>query len=83
MRPKAESIAARLADATGAEVRREAVPGGIRLRVELPRDLSETTRRAVLAAIADADAYGHGRTAEGDYLWALVTDKAEQSPGDR
>ncbi|WP_371578558.1 hypothetical protein [Streptomyces sp. NBC_01314] len=83
MRPKAESIAARLADAAGADVRREEVPGGVRLEVDLPRDLSETKRRAVLAAIADADAYGHGRTGEGDCLWALVTNQAEQSPGDR
>lgn len=80
MRPKAESIAARLADATGAEVRREEVPGGVRLEADLPRELSETTRRAVLAAIADADAYGHRRTGEGDRLWALVINKATTEP---
>lgn len=83
MRPKAESIAARLAVATGAEVRREEVPAGVRLEVDLPRERSETARRAVLAAIADADAYGHGRTGEDDRLWALVINKAEQSPDDR
>ncbi|MGW0845909.1 hypothetical protein ACWD26_38395 [Streptomyces sp. NPDC002787] len=83
MRPKAESIAARLADATGAEVRREEVPGGVRLEVDLRPELSEASRRAVLDAITDADAYGHGRTGERDRLWALVIDKAEESPDDR
>ncbi|WP_216590271.1 hypothetical protein [Streptomyces brasiliscabiei] len=83
MRPKAESIAARLAAATGAEVRSAEFPLGVRLEVALPRELSETSRRAVLATIADADAYGHRRTDESDHLWALVLDKAAESPGDR
>ncbi|GHE64566.1 hypothetical protein [Streptomyces capitiformicae] len=84
MRPKVESIAARLAVAARSEVRREEVPAGVRLEVDLPREqLSETARKTVLAAIADADAYGHERTGEGDYLWALVINKAEQSPDGR
>ncbi|MDT0573982.1 hypothetical protein RM704_42160 [Streptomyces sp. DSM 3412] len=83
MRPKAECIAARLAVATGAEVRRQESAAGVRLEVDLPQELSAASRRAVLAAIADADAYGHRRTGESDHLWALVIDKAEQSPGDR
>lgn len=83
MRPKAESIAARLSDATGAEVRREEIPFGVRLEVDLPQELSETSRGAVLATIATADAYGHRRTGEGDRLWALVFIKAEQNPDDR
>ncbi|MBZ3906648.1 hypothetical protein [Streptomyces griseiscabiei] len=83
MRPKAESIAARLTDATGAEVRSAEFPLGVRLEVDLPRELSETSRRAVLAAIADADVYGHRRTGEGDHLWALVLNKATESPAGR
>jgi hypothetical protein len=78
VRPQVESIAARLAEATGVDVHREEVPGGVRLQVDLPRELSETTRTAVLAAIADADAYGHGRTGERDRLWALVVDKPNE-----
>ena len=83
MRPKVESIAARLAVATGAEVRRKETAVDVRLEVDLPRELSDVARRAVLAAIADADAYGHRRTGESDCLWALVIHRAEQSPGDR
>ncbi|MDX3643745.1 hypothetical protein [Streptomyces sp. MB09-02B] len=83
MRSKAECIAARLAVATGAEVRREETAVGVRLEVDLPSELSETSRRVVLAAITGTDAYGHRRTGESDYLWALVIDKAEQNPGDR
>ncbi|MEV6378459.1 hypothetical protein AB0M31_03445 [Streptomyces sp. NPDC051773] len=49
----------------------------------MPYELSEASRSAVLAAIADADAYGHRRTGEGDCLWALVIDQAEQRPGGR
>ena len=82
MRPKVESIAARLAVATGSQVRREEDPSGIRLEVDLPQELSETARRTVLAAIADADAYGHGLTGEGDHLWALIIDQAGQNPDD-
>ncbi|QFQ98926.1 hypothetical protein F9278_25345 [Streptomyces phaeolivaceus] len=64
-------------------MRSEEDPIGVRLEVDLPRELSETARRAVLVAIADADSYGHRRTGEGDCLWALVINKAEQNPGDR
>ncbi|WP_416985643.1 hypothetical protein [Streptomyces sp. T028] len=81
--PKAERIAARLAAATGSEVHRKGEPDGIRLEAGLSPDLSETGRKAVLAVIADTDAYGHERTAEGDRLWALIRNKAEQNPGDR
>jgi hypothetical protein len=80
---KAKSIAARLAEATGADVRREEASVGIRLEVDLPRDLSEASRRAVLAAIANAEAYGHRRTGDSDCLWALVIHEAEEDPGDR
>ncbi len=58
-------------------------PAGVRLEVNLPRNLSEASRSAVLAAIADADAYGHRRTGESDCLWALVIHEAEENPGDR
>lgn len=82
MRSKAESIAIRLAEATGADVRRERAPVGVRLEVDLPQELSEASRRAVLAAMADADAYGHRRTGESDCLWAFVIHKADENPGD-
>jgi hypothetical protein len=83
VRPKVESIAAQLAVATGAEVRREEGPVGVRLEADLPQDLKEIGRKAVLAAIVDADAYGHERTGEGDYVWALISNETEQNPGDR
>ncbi|MFE7838706.1 hypothetical protein ACFU53_22435 [Streptomyces sp. NPDC057474] len=83
MCPKVESIAVRLALATGSEVRRNESAAGVRLEADLPQNLSETKRKAVLAVIADADTYGHERTAAGDRLWVLIHNKAEESPGDR
>lgn len=76
--PKVESTAVRLAVATGSEVRRKQVPAGIRLEADLPQHLDEPRRKAVLAAVADTDAYGHERTAEGDRLWVLIRNEAEQ-----
>lgn len=75
--PKVETIAVRLAVATGSEVRRNEVTAGIRLEADLPQNLSETRREAVLAVVADADTYGHERTADGDRLWVLIRNKAE------
>ncbi|MFI6354379.1 hypothetical protein ACIBJF_17355 [Streptomyces sp. NPDC050743] len=84
MRPKVESIAARLAAATGSEVHREEIPAGVRLVVDLPPELGEVERKEVLAALASADEYGHRRTDGGDSVWALVhSDTTEHKPGDR
>jgi hypothetical protein len=76
VRPRVESIAARLLAATGNEVRRLDGPAGIRLEVDVPADLSENSRSFVISALADADNYGHERTEDADYAWALI------SPGD-
>jgi hypothetical protein len=81
--PKVESIAARLAAATGSEVQRKQVAAGVRLEVGLRQDLCESRRKAVLAVIADADTYGHERTADGDRLWVLIHNEVEQDPGNR
>lgn len=83
MCPKVESIAVRLAVATGCDVRRNEIAGGIRLEADLPAYLSEPRRKVVLAVVADADTYGHERTADGDRLWVLIRNEVEQCPGDR
>ncbi|MGI5143300.1 hypothetical protein [Streptomyces sp. CA-106110] len=72
MRSKAESIAARLAAAAGSEVHRTTGPAGIRLEADLPPELSEAAHEIVLSAIAEADAYGHERTGDRNYVWAMV-----------
>ncbi|MFG3508159.1 hypothetical protein ACGF5F_21965 [Streptomyces sp. NPDC047821] len=44
----------------------------IRIAVALPERLTEAGRRGVLAALADADRYGHDLTAEGATVWAEI-----------
>ncbi|WP_285391593.1 hypothetical protein [Streptomyces sp. RKAG337] len=38
----------------------------------MPEDISAAGRSAVLAALADADGYGHGRTDDEQYVWATI-----------
>ncbi|GAA3768182.1 hypothetical protein [Streptomyces chiangmaiensis] len=80
MRTKAESIAARLAAATGSEVHRTEGPAGVRLEANLPPELSEAAHEIVLSAIAEADAYGHERTEDRGYVWALVHETPNENP---
>lgn len=72
MRPKVESIAARLSAALNTEVRRTNGPHGVRLEADLPADLGEARRAATLAAISEADSFGHQRTGRGDLVWAFI-----------
>ncbi|MEU6342235.1 hypothetical protein ABZ883_14985 [Streptomyces sp. NPDC046977] len=73
MRPRIESIAARLLAATGTEVERAEDADGVRLTVPVPADIDDTQRAFLLAALADADGYGHEQTADGtERAWALI-----------
>lgn len=74
MRARVSSIAARLYAATGGtEVVRTVLPdGSVRLEVAIPPGISPAGRRAVLAALADADGYGHGRTEDAEHVWATI-----------
>lgn len=74
MRPRIESIAARLFAAAGTEVERTEDVDGVRLTVAIPMAMDETRRSFLLAALADADDYGHDWTADGERAWALITD---------
>ncbi|MFF3948019.1 hypothetical protein OG937_10565 [Streptomyces sp. NBC_00510] len=74
MRPRIESIAARLLAATGTEVERREDQTGVRLIVALPEELDEPHRAFLLAALADADDYGHDHAGDGtQQAWALIT----------
>jgi hypothetical protein len=75
MRPRIESIAARLLAASGTEVERAEVGEGVRLTVAIPSTLDEQHRVFLLAALADADDYGHDCTADGEQAWALIRDR--------
>ncbi|MDX3074638.1 hypothetical protein [Streptomyces sp. MI02-7b] len=73
MRPRIESIAARLLAVTQTEVERTQDTDGIRLSVTVPNDLDEHRRAFLLAALADADGYGHDRAEDGtEQAWALI-----------
>lgn len=72
MRSKAESIAARLSAATGNTVASQETPDGVRLEVTVPNGLDGQQRSFLLAALADADSYGHERTVDTDYVWAMI-----------
>lgn len=79
MRARISHIAARLLAATGGnEVVRSNLPnGGVHLEVVIPEGITPAGRRAVLAALADADSYGHGRTEDREHVWANI------NPGER
>lgn len=66
------ALAARFTAVTGNEARTEALPERFRISVPLPERLTETRCRLLLAALADADRYGHDVTAWGAVLWAEV-----------
>lgn len=73
MRSKVESITARLSCALNTVVRRSEEPRGVRLEADLPPDLDEEARAATLAAVSEADSFGHQRTGRGDLVWAFIT----------
>lgn len=70
---QATAIAARLGAALGTEPDVTDTGDGIRIQVSLPEQLSVTQQNAVLAALADADQYGHTTAATGRTVWALIT----------
>ncbi|MFF3871363.1 hypothetical protein [Streptomyces sp. NPDC001978] len=69
---QAAALAARFTTLTGHEARIEELADRIRVRVTLPTRLSDVRRRSLLAALAEADRYGHDATAYGATVWAEV-----------
>jgi hypothetical protein len=57
---------------TGHEALIEELADRIRVRIPLPVRLSDVRRRSLLAALADADRYGHDATERGATVWAEV-----------
>ncbi|MEV5787442.1 hypothetical protein AB0L42_41760 [Streptomyces sp. NPDC052287] len=53
---------------------------GIRLEADLPPDLTEARRKITLAAMSEADAFGHERTSNGDIVWAQINHEDEGRP---
>jgi hypothetical protein len=73
VRPLIESITARLEAATGNTVARIEYPDHVRLEVAIPAGLTDQNRGFLLAALADADDYGHDRAdSEPEYVWASI-----------
>jgi len=69
-------LASRLATAAGARVHiRRRADGGYRVEAALPGGLSEQAHRDVLAALADADRYGHQYTAAAHRVWAELDEE--------
>ncbi|MDN3293108.1 hypothetical protein QWM81_03405 [Streptomyces ficellus] len=71
-RSRAAALAAHLAAMAGGEPQARETPELIRIGVALPARLSEAGRRALLAALADADRYGHDLTVDGATLWVEI-----------
>jgi hypothetical protein len=61
-----------LAAATGLQPRTRAMPGGVRIEADLPDQLAPAARSAILAALGIADSYGHERTPDCEFVWALI-----------
>lgn len=70
---QATAIAARLGAVLDTEPDVTETGDGIRIQVSLPEQLSGTQQTAVLAALADADRYGHTTATTGRTVWALIT----------
>lgn len=71
-RSQAVALAAKLTALTGHEALTEEFTDRIRVVITLPAWLTDVRRRSLLAALADADRYGHDVTACGATLWAEV-----------
>lgn len=74
--PRAAALEAGLAAATGEQPARTHTGSLIRVEVTLPAQLSETRRRAVLTALADADHHGQATTPDGITVWGEIRDTA-------
>ncbi|MGW6743335.1 hypothetical protein ACWGDX_21900 [Streptomyces sp. NPDC055025] len=74
------ALTALLAAVTGGEPRtKETAAGVIRIEADLPADLRDSTRTAILSALTMADRYGHDRSTDRDVVWAEL-DRAETTP---
>lgn len=69
---KAVALAAQLSVLTGHTALIEEFTDRIRVRIALPAHLTDTCRRALLVALAEADRYGHDVTVERSAIWAEV-----------
>ncbi|MCO4697039.1 hypothetical protein LRR80_03103 [Streptomyces sp. RO-S4] len=78
---RVRALAARLVAVTGSEASAEVLPRRIRVRVRLPARLTESSRRALLLVLADADRYGHDVTARGAEVWAEFDRRRPHAPG--
>ncbi|MFI1409992.1 hypothetical protein ACH4Y0_08780 [Streptomyces sp. NPDC020707] len=65
-------MAAKLAALTAHEAHAEEFADRIHIRVPLPACITDVRRRALLAALADADRYGHDMTGLGGAVWAEI-----------
>ncbi|MGK5640078.1 hypothetical protein ACSNOK_17425 [Streptomyces sp. URMC 126] len=75
---QAVALAARFAAATGQTPHTDETPARIRVEVNLPRELSDAARRIVVAALAEADRYGHDHTSAGAVVWAEVEQRRDK-----
>ncbi|GAB2986575.1 hypothetical protein GCM10023080_060040 [Streptomyces pseudoechinosporeus] len=69
---QAVALAARLTALTGHQAYAEEFADRIRVSITLPARLTDVCRRSLLAALADADRYGHDVTERGATVWAEV-----------
>lgn len=66
---RAAELAEQLAKAARREPRTDQSPERIRIEVDLPDKLTNSARDSILAAITQADRYGHNRTSSGGVAW--------------
>lgn len=71
-RSRVEALAARLEALTGREPRTRDHPPHVRVEVDLPDPLPDADRMPLLAALAEADRYGHDMTADAASVWAEI-----------
>ncbi len=66
---RATALARQLAAATGREPRTDETPERIRIEADLPDEPTNSARDGILAAVTQADRYGHDRTGSGGIVW--------------
>lgn len=66
---RAAELAEQLAKAASREPRTDQTPERIRIEADLPDKLTNSARDGILAAITQADRYGHSRTEHGEVAW--------------
>lgn len=69
---RAVALAARLTALAGRVAYTEEFTDWIRVGVTLPSRLADARCRSLLAALADADRYGHDVTERGAVIWAEI-----------